>query len=553
MLSTLQIKNYAIIDALEINFSDDLNIITGETGAGKSIIMGALSLIMGQRADTKVLFDQTAKCIVEASFDISKYDLHAFFEEEELDYEEELIIRREISKQGKSRAFINDTPVNLSNLKRLSEYLLDLHQQFDTLDINSRSFQLKILDALADNHDLLDDYQNIYQVYFEEQKELKKLIEEKQRASAEMDYIQFQLEELGQLDIQKDELPRLEEKINKLNHAEEIKGQLSQANLLLAAGDQGILSQIRDLRHTLFSLESFSKEIASLTKRLDLVVEELDDINASFEQIANQAEHDPEAVQVTQERLDEIYKLQQKHQVFHENALLEIHDQFQAKLDGFTDMSAGIEVLEKSISTREVMLEKIAGKLHKNRKKVAPKFEKEIKGQLAKLSMEQAQLKVNFEQDIKLNPHGKDIVEFLFSANKGGQLESIKKVASGGELSRLALCTKSIVADVMHLPTLIFDEIDSGVSGDVALKMGQIIKQVAAKHQVITITHSPQVASRAKTHFFVYKEQGKKRTLTQVQELKGDQRITEIAKMLSGDPPSKAAIQNAEDLVNEKL
>jgi DNA repair protein RecN (Recombination protein N) len=552
MLSTLQIKNYAIIDVLEINFSNDLNIITGETGAGKSIIMGALSLIMGQRADTKVLFDKDRKCIVEASFDISKYDLQAYFEASELDYEEELIIRREISNKGKSRAFINDTPVNLGNLKELSSYLLDLHQQFDTHDINNKSFQLKILDALGDNHELLENYKSIFHLYAEEQKELKNLKEEQQRATAEMDYIQFQITELGELAIQKDELPSLEEKINTLNHAEEIKSQLGQANLLLGEGEQGILSQIRNLRHTLFNLESYSNEITELTKRLDLVVEELNEINASFENIADTAEHDPAAIEETQDRLDAIYKLQQKHQVFHENGLIEIYKEFQSKLDGFTDISNGIAVLEKSIATRAGKLEKIAVKLSKRRTKVAPKFEKEIKALLTKLSMEQAQLKVNLEADVSLNPQGKDIVEFLFSANKGGALESIKKVASGGELSRLALCTKSIVADVMHLPTLIFDEIDSGVSGDVALKMGQIIKKVAGKHQVITITHSPQVASRAKTHFFVYKEDGKTRTKTQVQELKGDQRITELAKMLSGDPPSKAAILNAEELINEK-
>jgi len=552
MLSTLQIKNYAIIDALEINFSDDLNIITGETGAGKSIIMGALSLIMGQRADTKILFDKERKCIVEAAFDISKYKLQSYFEEAKLDYEEELIIRREISNKGKSRAFINDTPVNLGNLKELSSYLLDLHQQFDTHDINNKSFQLKILDALGDNHRLLESYKSIFHLYAEEQKELKNLKAEQLRASAEMDYIKFQIEELGQLDIQKDELPSLEEKINTLNHAEEIKSQLGQANLLLGEEEQGILSQIRNLRHTLFNLESYSNEISALTKRLDLVVEELNDVNASFEDIADSAEHDPTAIEETQDRLDAIYKLQQKHQVFHENGLLETYNEFQSKLDGFTDISNGISVLEKSIATRAAKLEKIAAKLSKRRIKVAPKFEQEIKALLTKLSMEQAQLKVNLEPDDQLNAQGKDIVEFLFSANKGGALESIKKVASGGELSRLALCTKSIVADVMHLPTLIFDEIDSGVSGDVALKMGQIIKKVASKHQVITITHSPQVASRAKTHFFVYKEDGKTRTKTRVQELLGDQRITEIAKMLSGDPPSKSAILNAEELINEK-
>ncbi|MEL6987994.1 MAG: DNA repair protein RecN, partial [Bacteroidota bacterium] len=551
MLQSLQIRNYAIIDHLEINFSDDLNIITGETGAGKSIIMGALSLIMGQRADTKVLFEEDKKCFVEAIFDIKNYQLQTFFEEESLDYDNELIIRREISKQGKSRAFINDTPSTLSSLKKLSEYLIDLHQQFDTLDINNQSFQLKILDALAENAELLKSYHKEYLLYKQEQKELEELKDEVQRATAEMDYLNFQLKELDDLSIEKDELPRLEEKVNKLSNAEEIKGQLNQANLLLAEGEHGIINQLRDLRNTLFNLESFSTEIANLTKRIDLSLEELEDINHAFADIADQAEHDPEAIQEAQDRLDAIYRLQQKHQVFHENGLLEIYKQFQEKIDNFSDMSVGVDVLEKSISSREKKLLKWAAKMSKARKKVAPSFEKDIKALLSKLSMEHAILKVNFEQDLTLNPQGNDLVEFLFSANKGGKLESIRKVASGGELSRLALCTKSIVADVMHLPTLIFDEIDSGVSGDVALKMGQIIKKVATKHQVITITHSPQVASRAKSHFFVYKEDNKKRTLTRVQTLKNEERITEIAKMLSGDPPTKSAILNAEELINE--
>lgn len=549
MINKLQIRNYALIDELEINFSKGLTIITGETGAGKSILLGALGLIMGKRADTKVLYDESDKCVVEAFFDIEKYDLRAFFEENDLDYDPALIIRREITTAGKSRAFVNDTPVNLKILQSLSSSLVDLHQQFDTLDIHEVSFQLRMIDALANNKALLADYQEKFAAYQADKNKLARLENQQKRAEQETEFLQFQLDELQALQLQAGEQETLEEELERLTNAEDIKRVLSATFQHLTDSETAVISQLEELRSALNDIRKFDSRVGRLFERFENAIVELQDMSGEFERIAEETEHDPERILETQQRLDAIYRLQNKHKVGAVEELLALQKELEEKLEGFGDLSAEINRLRKRIGEQEQQLLKQAEQLRERRMQVGPGFEQKVLGLLSQLSMEHARIQVEYLPLEELGPTGMDEINFLFAANPGSRLQLIKDVASGGELSRLTLVTKSLVASAIPLPTLIFDEIDTGISGHIALKMGSILRQLSNQHQVVSITHSPQVASKADVHYFVYKKIHDDRTYTKVRQLTPDERVRAIATMLSQNPPSESAIENAKELL----
>ena len=549
MITSLDIRNYALIDELHVEFSRGLTIITGETGAGKSIILGGLGLIMGQRAETRVLFDTSKKSIVEAHFEIGDYDLRGFFEEHELDYDDELVIRREIAPSGKTRAFVNDTPVKLSILQSLSRSLVDLHQQFDTLDIHNVSFQLRMLDALADNHKLLRQYGEAYRVYQADQRELSRLRAERERLRKEAEFVAFQLRELDDASIEAGEMTRLESELKTLERAEDIKRVLGDAGYRLVEDDGAIVGQLRDLMPPIEGLRGLNDALDAHIDKLEELRYELDDVGQAITGLAEDTEFDPERIQEINERLSELYKLIKKHGVATEEELLEVHADYQSRASTTKRIDRQVTALEKSLGTQRRALVERSLELRERRRGVTEEFLERIHERLGRLSMKAARMEIAFEELPEPGPCGMDQVEYLFSANKGSRMAPIKGQASGGELSRLTLVTKSLVASSIPLPTLIFDEIDSGVSGDVALRMGEILHGLSAEHQVVVITHSPQVASQADKHFFVYKEDLGERTATRVRELDQAARVQSIAVMLSSDPPSEPAVANAKGLL----
>lgn len=549
MIKKLLISNFALIDHLEINFSGQLTIITGETGAGKSILLGGLGLIMGNRADGITFYNPVEKIVVEGSFDISNYDIKSFFDENELDYDAELVIRREITPAGKSRAFINDTLVTLKELQQLSGALIDLHLQFDTLDIHQISFQLRMIDALADNRTLLTEYQSEYSRYVHDKKKLSELIAQSASAEREMDFLSYQLEEFDKTGLVEGEQESLENELSKLSNAEAITQTAFTAFRQLYDDERSVSSQLDEVIKYSSAVKKFHVELASCVERLENLKFELNDIAKTFESIAEDTEYDGNRILEVQGRLDVIYKLQKKHHVSEVSALLEIEAGLRSKMEGFADLSDSIQTLEQEIANRETILHKIAAQLSERRKAVTAEFEGRVEGLLAQLAMEHAKIKVLVNPSVELKPTGMDEVEFLFAANLGSKFMPIKDSASGGELSRLTLIIKSLVASAIPLPTLIFDEIDSGVSGEIALKMGKILRNLSAKHQVVSITHSPQIAAQAKAHYFVYKKTLDNRTVTNVRLLNDSERVNAIATMLSTNPPTQSAIENARELL----
>lgn len=550
MLKRLHIRNYALIDEIDIHFSERLTIITGETGAGKSILLGALGLVMGERADSKVFYNDTEKCVVEATFDVSSYDLKSFFDEHELDYDSEVFIRREVSPAGKSRAFVNDTPVNNQVLQRLTETLVDLHQQFDTLDIHNVNFQLRMIDALADNAALLKEYQSGYRRYASDRKKLAEYISLSESGSKEMDFLRFQLEELQQAALTAGEQDAMENELAKLTGAEEIKVAYAAAFSHLIEGEQNVISQLQSIARSFQNTRKLSADLSSLSERFEALIVDLQDIGRVCDRIAEKTEHDPERIMELQDRLNIIYKLQKKHSVSSVEELLEIQARLEDQTSGYTDLGEVIAKLEKEIAAQEAVLREKASVLSTRRKGVTEGFETRVHGMLEQLSMPHARLKVEINDTAQLTATGLDDVQFLFASNVGSRFLPIRDVASGGELSRLTLCTKSLVADAIPLPTLIFDEIDTGISGDVSLKMGHILKELSERHQVVSITHTPQIASRADAHYFVYKTVDGNRTITRIRLLNHDERIRSIAVMLSGNPPSESALATARELLN---
>jgi len=549
MLQSLLIKNYVIIDHVDLHFVKGLNIITGETGAGKSILLGALQLILGKRADLNALFDVKKKCIIEGVIAIKDYGLESLFVKHELEYDDELIIRREISPSGKSRAFVNDSPVNLSVLNEISAQLIDLHQQFDTLDIYSNVNQYKIVDTLANSTKLLDKYHKAYKEYKTAKEEFDRETKKAMSASKEIDYIQFQLQELDKLQLVAGEQEKMEEDLASLENAEEIKLSVSEITSRLDGEQQSVIQDLEQANRQLVKLSKYNSAFGKLAERLYSASIELTDINEELSSISGDSSMDPERLSTIKSRLDDIYRLQKKHSVMSVSELINTQEKLRVHFDNYSNVESYLASLNKKVEEEKTQATKLAKDLFKKRKGVTTKIEKEIGKRLSELAMPDAKLIVSCEEEEDLNGYGKDSLSLLFSANKGKAAVALKKVASGGELSRLNLSLKALVANKMNLPCLVFDEIDTGISGEVAQRMGLILEELGSAHQVIVITHSPQVAAKGDRHLLVYKESKAKTTNTYIRDLELEDRVIEIAKMLSGDPPSEPAKLNAKELL----
>lgn len=549
MLKSLKIKNYALIKKVELDFSKGMTVITGETGAGKSIILGALGLILGKRADSKSLFNPEKKCVVEASFMLKDDRLKSFFKVHELDYERETIIRRELLPSGKSRSFINDSPVNLKTLGQLSTFLIDLHQQFDTLDIHQIDFHVQVVDAIADNKMLMEDYIQKYN-RFKKLIKRKAMLEHTQAESLrEKDFVMFQLKELADSNLEGGEQHGLEQEMKVLENAGDIKQTLSGIYGQLAENEGALLGQMESLRMALGPVKNLSEDLNKLSDRFNGIYFELQELSSDFERIADRTDIDGERLSEIRERLDILYRLQNKHFVSDDHALLEVQESLQEKLNGFVNLDDDLESVSSELEQIKSELLKDSEELRRRRNAVIPAFEEQVRSNLSQLSMQHARFEVRMNVLDEPGPSGMDAMEFLFNANKGGELQKIKNVASGGELSRLTLVIKSLVASAIPLPTMIFDEIDTGISGDVALKMGVMLERLAAEHQIVSITHSPQIGSKGKLHYFVFKEVGENQTYSNIRKLNVDERVDVLAIMLSQDPPSKGAIENAKELL----
>ncbi len=550
MLQKLHIQNYAIIDALKINFSNKLNIITGETGAGKSILMGALDLVLGKRADTAVLKNKEQKCIVEASFVIAKKEeVTTFFEQNDLDNDSEVIIRREIAPNGKSRSFVNDTPVNLSQLKELTNHLVDLHRQFDTLEIGTENFQREVIDALADNTNLLAELKIIFEKYIAAKNELENLKLQQANADKEADYNKFLLEEFTEINLQENELENLDAEIKILSNAENIKQNLVAVNNILSNGEEPIAQTLKSLTQKLNSVKEYHTAIEELQKRLTAAQIEIQDIADEVEVVNDSIAYDAARIELVNERLSLGYKLQKKHAVSTTGQLLEIQELLQQKLDAVFNITTAIVTTESKVEKYFADANTIAKKISANRKKQIAGLEENVNKLLFQIGMPNAQIKVEVNT-VPLNVHGSDAIQFLFDANKSNRFEPLHKVASGGELSRLMLAVKSLVVKKLQLPVLIFDEIDTGISGEAAKQVGIIMKDLSASHQLISITHQPQIAAKADAHYFVFKQIENDAVKTSVRLLNNDERITAIAQMLSGEKPTNAAMANAKEMMN---
>jgi DNA repair protein RecN (Recombination protein N) len=548
MIQKLHIQNYAIIDVLSIDFSGRMNVITGETGAGKSILMGALSLILGDRADTAVLLEKDKKCYVEGTFTLAGAAVMAFLKENDLDAEEEIVIRREIAPSGKSRAFINDTPVNLEQLRKLSSQLVDLHRQFDTLDLGESDFQREVLDALAGQAVLLDKYQTVYRSWQAAGRELAKLQEQKAQFNKEVDYNKFLFDELNDAGLKAGELEELDQELKLLSNSEGIKTALSKIYYELKEGEQPMVQQLKTLQHSLQHFSSFHPELPLLSERMQSVQIELQDIAGEVERINDHINYDPRKIEEINERLSTGYKLLKKHGVQTTAELLALRDQLGDKLQASLNVDESIAAREKEVASLLAEAKKQALVLSKNRQAQATPLEEQVNKLLRQVGMPNARLKVQLQAK-ELQAAGMDAIEFLFDANKSNRFEPIRKVASGGELSRLMLCIKSLVAESIDLPTLIFDEIDTGISGEAARQVGVILKNLSRKRQVICITHQPQIAGKADAHYFVFKDAKGKHIKTSVRLLTQDERITAIAQMLGGEKPTAAALENAREMV----
>ena len=550
MLKRLHIQNYAIIDEVEIDFSGKLNCITGETGAGKSILMGALSLILGDRADTSVLMSREKKCFIEGTFDIqNRNTAKVFLKENDLDIEDELSIRREIAVNGKSRAFVNDTPVNLDVLRELSSMLVDLHRQFDTLELGESDFQREVLDALAGNTELLQQYRQVYQQLQHSKKMLDELQQQKNQFTKEYDYNKFLFDELEEAGFKENELEDAENELKLLNNSEGIKTALTKVSYELNAGEQPLVQQLKSMQNQLSSFASYHTDLNELLKRLQSAQIELQDIADEVERLNDHVHYDPQRIEQINERISMGYKLLKKHGVQTTNDLLRIKNSLEEKLLAVLNMDDAIANQQKAFDQLFKSANELAAALSVNRKKQAKPLQEQVNKLLIQVGMPNARLRVETRELDLLQIHGKDVIEFLFDANKSNRFESIRKVASGGELSRLMLCIKSLVAQSLDLATLIFDEIDSGISGEAAKQVGIILKGLAKNRQVICITHQPQIAGKADAHYFVYKEIKGDAIKTNIRVLTQDERITTIAKMMSGEKPTAAALENAREMV----
>jgi DNA repair protein RecN (Recombination protein N) len=549
MLKSLTIQNYAIIRDLQIDFSGGLTIITGETGAGKSILLGALSLLIGQRADTGILFDSSRKCFVEGVFVTQEYGLDDLFRNNGLDIEKETIIRREIGTDGKSRAFINDTPVNVSVLKEFGERLIDIHSQHQNLYLDNMAFQLRILDTFAKQMDLFAKYKETYVTYRNLVARYEKMQDEYLKFKADQEYYQFQYNQLAEANLQEGEQELLEDELKTLTHIEEIKAQLSFVTNKFSGDEISILSMLRESMNAIGKLRTVYGPASNIYDRLDAILIELKDISSELSNDFEHVEFNPERAELVKQRMDMLYSLLQKHRVMSVTELIAIKSELKNKIDQVDNIDVQLSELKLQADKERSGLENIAATLSRKRKTVIPVIENKVQDLLKQLGIPNGVFKVGFSLSSELTTHGVDKVNFMFSANKQAVPQELSKVASGGEMARLMLSIKSVVAEEITLPTIIFDEIDQGVSGDIADKMGNAILNIAHFAQVINITHLPQIASKGVNHFLVYKKDLGNTTQTQIKQLESDDRVIEIARMLSGEQLSEAAINNAKALL----
>ena len=549
MVTTLTIQNYALINELNIGFSNGLSIITGETGAGKSILLGALSLLVGQRADTGVLLDKYRKCVVEGTFRLAGYGLEELFNQYDIDFDEISVIRREISPDGKSRAFVNDTPVNVSVLKDLGEHLIDIHSQHQNLYLENPVFQLSVLDRFARHADLLQNYKDAFQAFKLLQADYQRIVEETSKNKADLEYFQFQYNQLNEAKLKVDEQETLEQDLKVLTHAEEIKSALTAASGLLSGEGNSSITLIKDAHHQFSKLKNLHQPSNDLFNRLDSVLIEIKDIAHETENLSEHIEYDPDKLELLKQRLDMIYSLQQKHRVSTIQELIIIRDELQRKIDTISNSDSKLNDLKKEIDRLRAILENMSDEISLNRKKIIPQITGRVEELLKQLGIPNGVFDIELAKAEDFTAAGTDKVRFLFSANKQAPLQDLSKVASGGEMARLMLSIKATISEVVTLPTIIFDEIDAGVSGDIADKMGNVIYRMADHAQVINITHLPQIASKGKNHFLVYKHDTAEKTQTSIKHLQSDERVIEIARMLSGEKLSEAAINNAKALL----
>nr|WP_303776882.1 DNA repair protein RecN [Bacteroides intestinalis] len=553
MLRSLYIQNYALIEKLDISFGAGFSVITGETGAGKSIILGAIGLLLGQRAEVKAIRQGASKCVIEARFDISAYGMEPFFEENELEYEEECILRREVYASGKSRAFINDTPASLVQMKELGEQLIDVHSQHQNLLLNKEGFQLNVLDILSHNDEQLSAYQSLYREWKQAQQDLAELIARAEQNKADEDYIRFQLEQLEEANLSAGEQEELEQETDTLSHAEEIKAGLFRVGQLLTSDEGGLLAGLKESLNTMLGLQKVYSPATELAERLESTYIELKDVSQEVSSQEEDVEFNPERLEEVNDRLNLIYTLQQKHRVTTVEELLALTEEYAAKLAAITSYDERIGELTTLCDTLYNKVKKQAVVLTKARAGAAREVEKQMASRLVPLGMPNVRFQVEMGMRKEPGVHGEDTVNFLFSANKNGALQSISSVASGGEIARVMLSIKAMIAGAVKLPTIVFDEIDTGVSGEIADRMADIMQEMGEQdRQVISITHLPQIAARGCAHYKVYKQDNETETNSHIRRLADEERVEEIAHMLSGATLTEAALNNAKALLGIK-
>lgn len=550
MLRSLYIQNYALIEKLDIEFGAGFSVITGETGAGKSIILGAIGLMLGQRAEVKAIRRGASKCVIEARFDIAAYNMQPFFEDNELEYEEECILRREVYASGKSRAFINDTPASLVQMKELGEQLIDVHSQHQNLLLNKEGFQLNVLDILSHNDEQLAAYQSLYKEWKQARQDLEDLIARAEQNKSDEDYIRFQLEQLEEAHLVAGEQEELEQEADTLSHSEEIKAGLFRANQLLTSDEGGILSALKEGLNTMIGLQKVYASATELAERLESTYIELKDISQELSSQEDDVEFNPDRLEEVNDRLNVIYSLQQKHRVDTVRELLALVEDYAAKLSAITSYDERIIEQTALCDTLYNKVKKQAAVLTKSRTKAAREVEKQMAARLVPLGMPNVRFLVEMGMRKEPGAHGEDTVSFLFSANKNGALQNISSVASGGEIARVMLSIKAMIAGAVKLPTIVFDEIDTGVSGEIADRMADIMQEMGEQdRQVISITHLPQIAARGCAHYKVYKQDNDTETVSYIRRLADGERVEEIAHMLSGATLTEAALNNAKALL----
>lgn len=552
MLQLLKIQNYAIIKQTEIRFEKGLNIITGETGAGKSILMGALGLILGERADTKVLLPGSEKLVVEGVFEVNNPELQYLLEENELDSEKQTILRREINSAGKSRAFINDTPINLPLLRSVGLLLIDIVSQHQTLELNEADFQMNVLDAFAESSKILEDYRIVFKQYKKSEQVYKDLLEKEAKARSDEDYLRFVIHEISELNPKIGEEPELESEIQLLSHAEQIQTSCFQSSQVLEGNENSLLDQLREITGILAQSSKHQTAIPLILDRLQSNIVDLSDIAEELSSIADKTLSDPELLAKQELRLQELMNMQKKHRVSGNEELLDLLAKFQARINEIGSLAEEILVAEKQKSELFEKSLNLGNELHAKRELALNPMKLKVLELLNNVAIPQAQFEVKLEKtsDENLHSNGLNQLSFQFSANKGFPIKPLNEVASGGELSRLMLCLKSLISDKVELPSIVFDEIDTGISGEAALRVAQVMKAHATKHQVIAITHLPQIASKADNHFYVYKNHEEDQTLTQIRTLTEEERIHEIARMLSGENPGQAVLTAAKEMMS---